>query len=121
MATVTPEIVYQRDPGAVRRILETLPDWFGDPEELHLIAVDPASRGRGVGHALVDRIAADLVEDGCVMMSVRTVEPSFDSEPYAQTRSFYKSVGFVPLEEHNDLDWAGSTLILVRPLVRGGR
>ena len=84
-----------------------------------MIAVDPASRGRGIGRALVDRIADDLVEDGCVMMSVHTVGPSFDSEPYAQTRSFYKSVGLVPLEEHNALDWAGATLILVRPLIPG--
>jgi|GEM_PF-6441008 len=28
---MSPEIVQKRDPAAVRRILESLPDWFGDP------------------------------------------------------------------------------------------
>lgn len=50
------------------------------------------------------------------MLSVHTVGPSFDDAPYEATRAFYRSVGFVPLEAHRDLDWAGPTLILVQPL-----
>ena len=152
---MSPEIVQKRDPVAVRRILELLPDWFGDPgaidnyvtaagdiefvstvavdsgnvlgvsltrrhfresAELHLIAVDPKTRGRGIGRALVDRVAVDLLEDGCRLLSVHTVGPSFESEPYAHTRGFYRATGFYPLEEHNNLDWPGPTLILVRKL-----
>jgi len=148
-------IVYERDPHAVRRLLEALPDWFGDPEaidnyvadagdesfvsvlsrdangvsgvalvrrhfpesaELHLIAVNPHARGNGIGRSLVERVALDLAADGCTMLSVHTVGPSFENEPYAQTRAFYRSVGFLPLEEHSGLDWAGPTLILVRYL-----
>lgn len=144
-----------RDPVAVRRILEELPEWFGDPEavdeyvadaaasnfvsmialesgitigvslvrrhfpqsaELHLIAISAAARGQGVGRALVERIARDLAEDGCVLLSVHTVGPSFESEAYAQTRSFYQATDFYPLEEHSNLDWSGPTLVLVRPL-----
>lgn len=149
------EIVEQRSSADVRRILESLPDWFGDPEaienyvldasntkygsvlavdsdsvlgvaltcrhfqeaaELHLIAVHPDARGRGIGRLLVERIADDLTADGCVLLSVHTVGPSFENEPYAHTREFYRRVGFTPLEEHDGLDWAGPTLILVRPL-----
>jgi GNAT superfamily N-acetyltransferase len=139
----------------VRRILGSLPDWFGDPDavdgyvaasesvsydsylatdgprvvgvalirrhfpetaELHLIAVAPESRGNGVGRLLIERAVSDLATSGCALLSVHTVGPSFANEPYAQTRRFYRRLGFLPLEEHTGLDWSGPSLILVRPL-----
>jgi GNAT superfamily N-acetyltransferase len=150
------ELVEHRSAEDVRRILEALPEWFGDADaidnyvaaaadddygsvlavapdgvigaaltlrhfregaELHLIAVHPDARGTGVGRLLVERVASQLAVDGCTLLSVHTVGPSFENEPYAHTRAFYRSVGFVPLEEHDGLDWPGPTLILVRPLV----
>ncbi len=89
---------------------------FPEAAELHLIAVAPDARGHGVGRAIVERIAADLTDNGCRLLSVHTVGPSFDSEPYADTRQFYKTTGFCPLEEHDGLDWPGPSLILVRVL-----
>ncbi len=155
MTGVPIDLVYRQHPSAVRSILESLPEWFGDPTaidgyeqdgtsnafqsvlaldggetvgvalvrrhfrasaELHLIAVDPDMRGRGVGQALVERICTDLSRDRCHLLSVHTVGPSFDSEPYAATRRFYESAGFHPLEEHSGLDWSGPSLILVKVL-----
>jgi hypothetical protein len=29
-----PQVIRESDPLAVRRILESLPDWFGDPEAI---------------------------------------------------------------------------------------
>jgi ribosomal protein S18 acetylase RimI-like enzyme len=89
---------------------------FPESAELHLIAVSPNARGHGIGNSLVDRIADDLKADGCRLLSVHTVGPSFESEPYAATRAFYRSAGFHPLEEHDGLDWSGPTLILMRML-----
>lgn len=155
MERMSLEIVQKQDPTSVRRILEALPEWFGDPEaidnyvsaagdsefvsrvaidsanavgvsltrrhfresaELHLIAVDPTARGQGIGRALISQVAADLRTDGCKLLSVHTVGASFENEPYAHTRSFYTAMGFYPLEEHHNLDWAGPTLILVLQL-----
>ncbi|MGP4968662.1 GNAT family N-acetyltransferase [Glutamicibacter ardleyensis] len=152
---MTIEIEYARDPHAVRNILESLPEWFGDLEsidsyvvdaanenfvsilardsgatvgvslirrhfsesaELHLIAISPEARCLGIGRALIEKITADLADDGCVHLSVHTVGPSFDNDAYAQTRSFYRAIGFYPLEEHSNMDWSGPTLILVRPI-----
>jgi ribosomal protein S18 acetylase RimI-like enzyme len=89
---------------------------FPESAELHLIAVHPESRGRGIGRQLVDLAASDLAADGCALFSVHTVGPSSDDVPYRQTRDFYKAIGFLPLEEHSNLDWPGPTLILVRDL-----
>lgn len=93
---------------------------FPASAELHLIAVHPTVHGRGVGSALVESIAADLAADGCRFLSVHTVGPSFDHEPYARTRAFYERLGFTPLEEHHGLDWSGPSVILVRPLGSSG-
>lgn len=89
---------------------------FPEAAELHLIAVHKDHRGGGIGSSLVQAIATDLREDRCHLLSVHTVGPSFVSLPYAQTRSFYTGLGFIPLQEIDNIDWSGPTLILVMPL-----
>ena len=131
-----PEILQKRDPVAVRRILESLPDWFGDPgaidnyetaaadsefvsivavdsgkvigvsltrrhfresAELHLIAVDPIARGRGIGRALIDHTPPTYVMTGAcccrfiqwghLLKTSRTPIPARSTERQAFTRS----------------------------------
>ena len=65
-----PEILQKRDPVAVRRILESLPDWFGDPgaidnyetaaadsEFVSIVAVDS---GKVIGVSLTGGTFASL-------------------------------------------------------------
>lgn len=89
---------------------------FPESAEIHLMAVHPDVRGTGIGRRLVERVVDDLSADDCKLLSVHTVGPSFENAPYAQTRAFYTRMGFLPLEEHDDLEWPGPTLILVRAL-----
>lgn len=124
------EAIHQYVRDAADPAYESLTAWAGDrcigvalisrhyPEagELHLIAVDAAHRQVGVGRQLVERAAFDLVDTGAQLFSVHTVRPSYPDTGYAQTRGFYRSMGFLPLEEHRGLDWTGPTLILVKPL-----
>lgn len=84
--------------------------------ELHLIAVCPEARGRGVGSSLVEAIETDLRHEGVRLLEVKTVGPSYRDEGYAATRAFYEARGFVPLEELDNIDWTGPTLFLVKPL-----
>ena len=89
---------------------------FDVSAELHLIAVAPEHRGRGIGRELVTAVAEDLAVDGCRLLSVHTVGPSHVDEFYEQTRRFYRALGFLPLEEHAGLDWPGPSVIFVLPL-----
>lgn len=94
---------------------------FPESAEIHLMAVHPDVRGTGIGRRLVEWVVGDLSADGCTLLSVHPVGPSFENAPYAQTRAFYTRMGFLPLEEHEDLEWPGPTLILVRALPATGR
>lgn len=89
---------------------------FRKPQNCTSLPSIPAAQGAGVGRLLVDTIVAQLQADGCAMLTVHTVGPSFEHAGYAATRAFYRALGFIPLEEHEGLDWSGPTLILVRPL-----
>ncbi|HEX5404939.1 MAG TPA: GNAT family N-acetyltransferase [Pseudonocardiaceae bacterium] len=91
---------------------------FPSTAEIHLIAVDPAWHRRGVGRALVAAVESEVIGDGGRLLEVKTLGPSHPDEGYAKTRAFYRSVGFLPLEEFHDL-WPGNpALILVKPLHR---
>jgi len=89
---------------------------FPESAELYLIAVRPDARGSGVGSELLTAIENDLRSDGVVLFQVKTIGESFDDEGYAATRAFYRSRGFVPMEEICNISWDGPTLILAKAL-----
>ncbi|AXH94793.1 N-acetyltransferase [Ornithinimicrobium avium] len=122
--TSTITVTRGNDPGAVRRILASLPDWFGIPEaNEHYVRAGARLPGylasvddRVVGVALVDALEEDLRADGAQVLQVKTVGASFEDEGYAATRAFYEARGFLPLQEVDGLDWDGPTLVMVKPL-----
>jgi GNAT superfamily N-acetyltransferase len=71
--------------------------------ELHLIAVLPSLHRRGVGRALLAWIEAAARAQGAAMLLVKTLAPSVEYEPYAATREFYRTCGFVPLAVFPDM------------------
>lgn len=122
-------------PALVRRLLESLPDWFAieasrenyirdvaaldvvgafaggeaigfaslKPHtqvagELHLIAVAQEWHGKGIGRALLAAIEEKARTLGLRFLTVKTLAPSADYEPYVATRAFYLARGFLPLE-----------------------
>ncbi|WP_088289810.1 N-acetyltransferase [Kineosporia sp. A_224] len=89
---------------------------FPPSAEIHLMAVDPAWHGRGVGRSLLAAAEADLRADGVRLLQVKTLGPTDPDPFYARTRTFYAGNGFEPLEENLDL-WPGSPcLIMVKSL-----
>jgi GNAT superfamily N-acetyltransferase len=84
--------------------------------EIQVMAIRARVHRRGVGRALVEHAAAILRQRGVEYFHVKTLGPSRPNEAYENTRRFYHSVGFVPLEENRLWGDANPCLILVRHL-----
>jgi len=66
--------------------------------EVNCIAVDAAYRNRGVGQALQSRTEEWLKGQGAKTLQVKTLAEAHPSPEYEQTRKFYESVGYIPVE-----------------------
>jgi GNAT superfamily N-acetyltransferase len=89
---------------------------FPSSAEIHLMAVERAWHRHGAGRALVAALEADLVADGAELLQVKTLGLTHPDPAYGQTRRFYEALGFLPLEELQEL-WPGNPcLLMVKPL-----
>jgi predicted N-acetyltransferase YhbS len=88
--------------------------------EITWMAVRADRRGHGIGRRLVERAAGDLSHVGVELLAVLTVADSEpderESDNYADTRAFYRAVGFVALRELALEGWDERAVILVRPV-----
>ncbi|MBE9078029.1 GNAT family N-acetyltransferase [Romeria aff. gracilis LEGE 07310] len=71
--------------------------------EIYVMAVHPSSHRSGVGRQLVKIVEQTLDSSGVEYLQVKTLGLSHPDKHYAQTRAFYQSVGFRPLEEFTNL------------------
>jgi GNAT superfamily N-acetyltransferase len=85
--------------------------------EIWLMAVRRELRGGGTGRALVAEAVHATREAGFGFLTVKTLGPSHPSEPYAETRAFYRAVGFTPLEEFTEI-WGpeNPSLFMAKPV-----
>jgi len=93
---------------------------FAAAAEITWMAVHAGHRHRGIGRALVDRLARDLAAEGRRLLLVLTVSPSDPGldppDGYQATRAFYLAMGFVLARDLPGL-WPGDTaVLLVKPL-----
>jgi GNAT superfamily N-acetyltransferase len=89
---------------------------FPESAEIYLMAVEPSLHRQGIGRALVEALEAELIADGVELLQVKTLGPSCPDAGYDQTRQFYLSMGFRPLEEIPDLWPENPCLVMVKPL-----
>jgi len=85
--------------------------------EIHVMGVLPDRHRGGVGAALLAAAEDWLRRDGVRFLSVKTLSPARPDPGYAQTRAFYRAMGFVPLMELPEL-WGKENpcLVMVKPL-----
>jgi GNAT superfamily N-acetyltransferase len=94
---------------------------FAHVAEVHLIVVDRAVHGAGVGTAMLRAIEDDAVRRRVALLQVKTLGASHSDPHYARTRQFYEKWGFLPLEETDLWGEATPCLIMVKPLSVGAR
>jgi ribosomal protein S18 acetylase RimI-like enzyme len=87
--------------------------------EACVLGVKRAWHRSGIGRALFRHLEATLRRRGCRYLTVKTVAQAAPGEPYAATRSFYESMGFVALEVFPDL-WGPRNPCLLMVKAIGG-
>lgn len=92
---------------------------FPTVAEVHLIVVDRAAHGAGIGTAMLSALEADARARGVRLLEVKTLGASHPDPAYARTRHFYEKYGFLPLEETELWGEGTPCLIMVKPLPTG--
>jgi GNAT superfamily N-acetyltransferase len=86
-------------------------------DEVLAMGVKQTQHRKGAGRALINAAVAQSRNDGRTLLSVKTLGPSADYEPYARTRRFYLGLGFLPIEELKTLwDEENPCLFMVKVL-----
>ena len=70
-----------------------------DTAEITWMAVRSDERRRGIGRALIDALIERLHVDDVGSLLVKTLSDRSPDASYAQTRAFYRSLGFEPVAE----------------------
>lgn len=89
---------------------------FPSTAEIHLIVVDRAHHGAGIGTVLVKALEHQLRLDGVGLLEVKTLSADHPDPYYARTRHFYERMGFPPLEVTGLWGDNNPCLIMVKPL-----
>ena len=97
----------------------TLRQHFEQSFEITCLAVLASRRGNGIGRELVQRASSWAAEQSGLFLQVKTLAQAHPSPEYAETRAFYASVGFTPLQVFPTL-WSSANpcLQLVKALQR---
>jgi len=66
--------------------------------EIYVMGILPDYHRQGIGRALIDSVISWAKEKGYEFLQVKTLDESHPDVHYSDTRKFYFSVGFRPLE-----------------------
>ena len=85
--------------------------------EIYVMGVYPEMRRQGIGRALLLQAEAYLRREQVEYLQVKTLGASHPDPGYAQTRAFYATMGFSPLEEFTQIwDAQNPCLLMVKRL-----
>jgi GNAT superfamily N-acetyltransferase len=76
----------------------SLQEHFHASWELSCIAIDSEFRGQGLGRRVHEHAEDWLRSKGATLLQVKTLAASHPSKEYAETREFYGSLGYQPVE-----------------------
>ena len=114
-ANTMPTIIVKDDDDVVGFL--TIKKHFSETAEIHCMGILPQYHRKGIGKLLIQELENNLKNDGFKILQVKTISEESACKFYAQTREFYKSVGFFPLEVFPKLwDESNPCLQLVKQL-----
>jgi len=85
---------------------------FDTTAEIYLLAARPQWHGTGLGRALVSAAEDWARAKALRFLTVKTLGPSHPDTAYETSRRFYSAMGFVPIEEIQDI-WPGNPCLLL--------
>ncbi len=86
--------------------------------DIYVCGVLPEYQHSGVGKALYHAVETYFIQKGCKYVIVKTLSDAVDYKPYAETRKFYKSIGFEPLLTLTEMwDEKNPCLIMFKSLI----
>jgi GNAT superfamily N-acetyltransferase len=83
-----------------------------DVAEITWMAIGADRRRRGAGRALIEALVERLRRDGVRRLLVKTLSAREPYAPYAETRAFYRSMGFAE-EQELDIWGPGNPAVLL--------
>ena len=85
--------------------------------ELAVLGIKPNHRNKGLGKKMFRFIESHYKEKAYEFLSVKTLSEASSDEGYRATREFYKSCGFIPIEEFKELwDEANPCLYMIKKI-----
>lgn len=84
--------------------------------EITWMAVRADRRRTGAGGELISVLVELLVEQGVIELRVKTLSERDPYQPYAETRAFYRSMGFAPVEEFDTWGPENPGVVMARRL-----
>lgn len=81
----------------------SLKNHFETTVEIYVLAVHPKYHRKGIGSLLLAAVEKYLKSKSVRMITVKTLGPSHNDVGYVNTRKYYLSLGFIPLEEFAEL------------------
>lgn len=85
--------------------------------EVYVLGVLSEHQRSGIGRELYRTAEDRMLESGCAYALVKTLSDSVDYRPYANTRAFYRAMGFEPIITLTEMwDAQNPCLIMMKPL-----
>jgi N-acetylglutamate synthase-like GNAT family acetyltransferase len=84
--------------------------------EINVIGVSPDERRKGIGKRLLTYVENDATTPDTKLLHMKTLAPSDPDPSYAETRAFWESRGYIPMDAH--LLWGDDNpcQVMVKPI-----
>ena len=85
--------------------------------EIDIMSISPTLRRRGIGTLLLQHVEAHATTEDIKLFHLKTLAPSDPDPNYAETRAFWESQGFIPMDADERWGPDNPCQIMVKPFL----